>query len=56
MNATRKSVTIRLHAFHHLREGRISHLWHLEDWFGCSADQIGARQPAQEKDEKGGNR
>ncbi len=41
---TFQSVDIALHEFHHLREGRISHTWHLEDWFGMLI-QIGAWKP-----------
>lgn len=38
---TGKSVEIALHEFHHLKNGRITHTWHLEDWFGI-LHQIGA--------------
>ncbi|MFF7709677.1 ester cyclase [Pseudomonas sp. NPDC007930] len=31
---TGKAVSLRLQEFHHLEEGRITHTWHLEDWFG----------------------
>jgi predicted ester cyclase len=27
-------VEVRMYEFHHLRDGRVSHTWHLEDWFG----------------------
>lgn len=43
--ATHKAVTIALHEFHHLQDGRITHTWHLEDWFGMF-HQIGALPPA----------
>lgn len=36
-----KTVQIALHEFHHLKDGRITHTWHLEDWFGM-LHQIGA--------------
>ncbi len=39
-----QSVDIALHEFHHLREGRISHTWHLEDWLEM-LNQIGAWKP-----------
>ncbi|MDR7378675.1 steroid delta-isomerase-like uncharacterized protein [Rhodoferax ferrireducens] len=43
--ATHKAVKIALHEFHHLQDGRITHTWHLEDWFGMF-HQIGALPPA----------
>ena len=43
---TGKAVEIPIHEFHHLREdGRITHTWHLEDWFGM-LHQVGAWPPA----------
>ena len=42
--ATGKPVNIALHEFHHLQDGRITHTWHLEDWFGMLR-QIGAWPP-----------
>ena len=30
---TGKSVDVALHDFHHLKDGRITHTWHVEDWF-----------------------
>ena len=38
---TGKSVDMALHEFHHLRDGRITHTWHVEDWFGM-LHQVGA--------------
>lgn len=38
---TGKPVSIALHEFHHFKHDRISHTWHLEDWFGM-LHQIGA--------------
>lgn len=31
--AVNRQVTIALHEFHHLKDGKITHTWHLEDWF-----------------------
>lgn len=31
---TYQKVSVSLHEFHHLKEGRLTHTWHLEDWFG----------------------
>jgi len=45
ITATHKTVSIALHEFHHLRDGRITHTWHLEDWFGMF-QQIGTLPPA----------
>ncbi len=38
---TGKAVRIPLHEFHHLKDGRITHTWHLEDWLGWLT-QVGA--------------
>lgn len=38
---TGKSFRMALHEFHHIQNGRITHTWHLEDWFGWLA-QVGA--------------
>jgi predicted ester cyclase len=32
--ATGKKVALALHEFHHLKDGKLTHTWHLEDWFG----------------------
>ena len=32
--ATGKWVELALHEFHHLKDGKLTHTWHLEDWFG----------------------
>ncbi len=32
--ATNKKVSIALHEFHHLKDGKLMHTWHLEDWLG----------------------
>ena len=39
---TGKAFNIALHEFHHLESGKITHTWHLEDWFGWLG-QVGAR-------------
>ncbi len=31
---TGQGVDMALHEFHHLRDGLLTHTWHLEDWFG----------------------
>lgn len=31
---TGQSIDIALHEFHHLKDGLLTHTWHLEDWFG----------------------
>jgi len=49
---TGRRVTVALHDFHHLRDGRISHTWHLEDWFGM-LHQVGAWPPAASEAEAG---
>ncbi|WNG14848.1 ester cyclase [Cystobacter fuscus] len=38
---TGKAIHVSLHEFHHLENGRITHTWHLEDWFGM-LNQVGA--------------
>lgn len=32
--ATGKKVSVPIHEFHHLKDGKLTHTWHLEDWFG----------------------
>lgn len=32
--ATHQKVAIPLHEFHYLKNGKLTHTWHLEDWFG----------------------
>ena len=29
-----QKVSVALHEFHYLKEGKLTHTWHLEDWFG----------------------
>ncbi len=45
LRPTGKPISIALHEFHHFKHDRISHTWHLEDWFGM-LHQIGAWPPA----------
>ncbi len=42
---TGKLMDVALREFHHRCNGRITHTWHLEDWFGM-LHQIGAWPPA----------
>ena len=42
---TNRPVSIPIHEFHHFADGRITHTWHLEDWFGM-LNQVGAWPPA----------
>jgi predicted ester cyclase len=42
---TGKPIAIAIHEFHYLTADRITHTWHLEDWFGM-LNQIGAWPPA----------
>ncbi|MRW86083.1 ester cyclase [Pseudoduganella sp. FT26W] len=39
--ATGKPIAIAIHEFHALTADRITHTWHLEDWFGM-LHQVGA--------------
>ncbi len=38
---TGKRFSMALHEFHRVENGRLTHTWHLEDWFGW-LNQIGA--------------
>lgn len=38
---TGKAFRVALHEFHRIENGRLTHTWHLEDWFGW-LNQIGA--------------
>jgi predicted ester cyclase len=31
--ATGEKVSVALHEFHYLKDGKLTHTWHLEDWF-----------------------
>jgi predicted ester cyclase len=41
---TGKPFSIAIHEFHYFNDDRITHTWHLEDWFGM-LHQIGAWPP-----------
>ena len=41
---TGKPVEVALHEFHHFADGKITHTWHVEDWFGM-LNQVGAWPP-----------
>ena len=43
--ATNRPSRVALHEFHHLENSRITHTWHLEDWFGMF-HQLGALPPS----------
>jgi predicted ester cyclase len=43
--ATNKPIQMPLHEFHHLENGRITHTWHLEDWWGMF-HQLGVLPPS----------
>ncbi len=38
---TGRRCTVALHEFHRIENGRLTHTWHLEDWFGW-LNQVGA--------------
>ena len=38
---TGSRFTLAIHEFHHVHNGRITHTWHMEDWFGW-LHQVGA--------------
>lgn len=41
---TGKRFVIPVHEFHRIENGRLTHTWHLEDWFGW-LNQVGAFPP-----------
>ena len=41
---TCKTVSVAIHDFHHLQDGKITQTWHLEDWFAL-LNQVGAWPP-----------
>lgn len=45
--ATGRRFVLALHEFHHIADGRLTHTWHLEDWFGWM-NQVGAFPPSKE--------
>jgi steroid delta-isomerase-like uncharacterized protein len=38
---TGRTFSIPIHEFHHIDNGKLTHTWHLEDWFGW-LHQVGA--------------
>ena len=38
---TGRAFTLPIHEFHHIDDGRITHTWHMEDWYGW-LHQVGA--------------
>jgi len=34
ISPTHQKVSVSLHEFHYLKDGKLTHTWHLEDWFG----------------------
>ena len=42
--ATGKSFRIAIHEFHQLENDRLTHTWHLEDWFGWMAQVDPAKE------------
>jgi predicted ester cyclase len=44
---TQKSFAIAIHEFHYIKNGLVTHTWHLEDWFGW-LHQVGAWPKAPE--------
>lgn len=38
---TGRPISMAIHEFHHLQDGKVTHTWHLEDWFGF-LNQVGA--------------
>ncbi len=47
---TGKAISVPIHEFHHFQDGRITHTWHLEDWFGM-LHQVGAWPPPAHQEE-----
>lgn len=45
---TGRTFRLPIHEFHHVENGRVTHTWHMEDWFGW-LHQIGAMDAAEEK-------
>ena len=45
---TGRSFTLPIHEFHHVENGRVTHTWHMEDWFGW-LHQMGAMGATEEK-------
>lgn len=45
---TGSAFTLPIHEFHHVENGRVTHTWHMEDWFGW-LHQMGAMGATEEK-------
>tara|TARA_R110002124_G_scaffold59770_1_gene164621 strand:- start:180 stop:749 length:570 start_codon:yes stop_codon:yes gene_type:complete len=45
---TGKTCQLAIHEFHHIANGRLTHTWHLEDWFGW-LNQVGAWPATQQE-------
>lgn len=45
---TGRSFTLPIHEFHHVENGRVTHTWHMEDWFGW-LHQMGAMSAPEEE-------
>jgi steroid delta-isomerase-like uncharacterized protein len=45
---TGRTFTLPIHEFHHLADGRITHTWHMEDWFGWLQQMSATDERAQE--------
>jgi predicted ester cyclase len=45
---TGRAFTLPIHEFHHVENGRVTHTWHMEDWFGW-LHQMGAMGATEEK-------
>lgn len=43
--ASNQQVRVTFHEFHHFQDGRLTHTWHLEDWFGMF-QRLGQWPPA----------
>ena len=47
--STGRPFTLPIHEFHHVENGRVTHTWHMEDWFGW-LHQMGAMGAPEEKE------
>ncbi|MBD3894667.1 ester cyclase [Halomonas sp. ML-15] len=45
---TGMTFQLAIHEFHHIANGRLTHTWHLEDWFGW-LNQVGAWPATQQE-------
>jgi predicted ester cyclase len=39
-----QKVNIQMFEMHHIRNGKITHTWHLEDWFGLLSQSLEAKK------------